>query len=72
MNKVCQKIGLTIRDIRLKKGMSQEEFSQFTGVHRTYISPLENGLKNPSISTLYKILNPLDISLFEFSKRTKL
>ena len=72
MNELCQKIGTTIRRIRLDRGLSQEEFSQITGVHRTYISPLENGFKNPSISTIHGMLKSLDISLCEFFEMAKL
>jgi transcriptional regulator with XRE-family HTH domain len=72
MNIACQKIGVTLRGIRLKRGLSQEEFSQITGVHRTYISPLENGLKNPSVSTIYGMLKSLNISLRDFFEMAEL
>jgi len=72
MNVLCQKIGITLRQIRIDRGLSQEEFSQITGVHRTYISPLENGLKNPSISTIHGMLKSLDISLCVFFEMAEL
>ena len=72
MKNVSKIIGLTIREIRNEKRISQEEFSQITGVHRTYISPLENGLKNPSIGTLKRMLDRLDISLSDFFQKAKL
>lgn len=69
---ICDKIGRTIKEIRNERGLSQEEFSELIQVHRTYISPLENGKKNPSIKTLKKILTILDLSLEEFFRRVEL
>jgi transcriptional regulator with XRE-family HTH domain len=66
MDNTTIKIGETLKKIRISKNLSQEDFSELTQVHRTYISPLERGLKNPSIITLKKITNNLNISLVDF------
>lgn len=68
MDITCLKIGDVLKKIRLEKKLSQEDFSELIQVHRTYISPLEKGKKNPSIITLRKICDNLKISLSDFFK----
>jgi len=54
-----------LKRLRVKKGLSQEEFGFEADLHRTYVSQLERGLKSPSLKTLHKIANVLGISLTE-------
>ncbi len=55
-----------LKQVRTEKGFSQESLSFEAGLHRTYISQLERGLKSPSLETLYKISKALKINLTEF------
>lgn len=52
-----------LRDLRKRKGWSQESFAFKVGIHRTYVSQLERGLKSPSLKTLQKIALAFNISL---------
>lgn len=52
-----------LRKLRLEKGFSQEAFAFEVGIHRTYVSQLERGLKSPSLKTLQKIAQVLGITL---------
>lgn len=61
-----EKVGIRIKELRNKLGISQEELGFRSGVHRTYIASLEVGKRNISIATLDKIVKALDISLSEF------
>ena len=61
-----QKVGNRIKELRYKLGISQEELSFRSGVHRTYIASLEVGKRNVSIVTLEKIVKALEVSLSEF------
>jgi transcriptional regulator with XRE-family HTH domain len=72
MDNTTIKIGETIKKIRISKKLSQEDFSELIQVHRTYISPLERGNKNPSIITLKRITDNLHISLMDFFKMAEL
>jgi transcriptional regulator with XRE-family HTH domain len=45
--------------------MSQEVFADKTGLDRTYISLLERGKRNPSLLTLLKLAEALDLSTSE-------
>ena len=57
-----------LRQLRIQKGLSQEQLGFKADLHRTYISQLERGLKSPSLKTLYKITSILEISLSDFMK----
>ncbi len=59
-------LGLEIQRRRLEKGWSQEYLAEVTGLHRTYISQLERGLKSPSVRVLSHITNALNTTMGEF------
>ena len=59
-------IGETIRNFRLQKGMSQGDIEKRTGLLRCYLSRVENGHTVPSLETLAKIAEALDITLADF------
>ena len=50
------KIGALIHDTRLAMGMTQEELAEKVGTTKSYISKIENNLKEVRISTLQKII----------------
>lgn len=54
-----------LKRLRAQKGISQEKLGFESGLHRTYISQLERGLKSPSLKTLERLCRALDISLSE-------
>ncbi len=63
---VSSNIGTTIRDYRLQKGMSQGDIEKRTGLLRCYLSRVENGHTVPSLDTLQKIAQALDLQLSQF------
>jgi transcriptional regulator with XRE-family HTH domain len=60
------KIGTTIRGYRLQKGLSQGDIEKRTGLLRCYLSRVENGHTVPSLETLAKIAQALDLPLAQF------
>ena len=50
------KIGALIHDARIEKGMTQEELAEKVGTTKSYISKLENNIKEVRISTLKRIV----------------
>ena len=50
------KIGAMIQEARLKKGLTQEELAQKAGTTKSYISKIENNVKEARFSTLQKIV----------------
>jgi transcriptional regulator with XRE-family HTH domain len=63
-----KKLGENLRKLRLKKNMSQGDLATALSVDRAYISNIENGRMNPTLSTLEKISNALGISSSELLK----
>jgi len=63
-----KKLGENLRKWRLKKDMSQGDLATALSVDRAYISNIENGRMNPTLSTLEKIARALGISSSELLK----
>ena len=61
--------GELIRSLRKKRGISQLHLSEVAGLDRTYISMLECNKKSPTLSTLIKIAEALEIKPSEILKR---
>ena len=51
--------GSVIGDLRRSAGFSQEVLAERAGVHRTYVSQLERGLKSPTLAVLMKLADAL-------------
>ena len=60
---LAQRLGILIRQLRLKNGMSQELFADRCSLHRTYIRSIERGEKTITVETAQKIALGLNISL---------
>jgi transcriptional regulator with XRE-family HTH domain len=74
--KTSLKIGLgaAIRRKRTILGISQGELADRAGLHRTYVSDLERGARNPSIDSIEKLARALQLSvakLFEVAGNGK-
>ena len=61
--KIQEKFGLTISQLRKEKGVSQEKFALDAGIDRTYISDIEKGNRNVSLSMIEKLANYFQISV---------
>ena len=59
-------IGKKIKDLRIAKGLTQEELADRSELSKGFISQLERDLTSPSIATLTDILQVLGSSLNEF------
>ncbi|MDU4959324.1 MAG: helix-turn-helix transcriptional regulator [Sporomusaceae bacterium] len=60
-----KQFGKVLKKLRTAKGISQESFALNIGLHRTYISQLERGLKSPSLRTIDKICAELGITMVQ-------
>lgn len=54
-----------LRRLRQAKGWSQEELGHEADIHRTYVSDLERGARNPSILIIERLANALGAKLGE-------
>lgn len=55
-----------VKEIRTKKGQTLREFAEILGFSASYISKIENGKVNPSITSIEKIARKLNISMSHF------
>lgn len=60
MRSVNDAVGRAISKLRKNLRLSQEELADRAGVHRTYVSQLERGIKSPTLVVLIKIARALD------------
>ena len=67
-----RRIGETIRHLREQRGVSQEQFAELTGHHRTYIGFLERGERTPNVATLQRVAAALQMKLSELLDRAGL
>lgn len=54
-----------LKKYRLLKMISQEELAELSGLHRTYVSSVERGIKNISIDNMEKLANALGVDIRE-------
>ena len=57
-----QLFGDEISHLRKNRGFSQEELGFQAGVHRTYVSQIERGLKSPTLAVILKLTQALGSS----------
>lgn len=65
---ITEQVGMRIRELRTRKGFSQEKLALEAEIDRTYLAGIENGRRNPTLKSLEKILRTLEISFEDFFK----
>ncbi len=65
---VLIKFGNKVKAERQKRQLSQEQFAEKAGVHRTYIGMIERAEKNITLANIAKIAAALEISIEELFK----
>lgn len=63
MANINKKFGNRVRELRLKSGLSQEQFADKVYVHRTYIGMIERAEKNISLVNIEKIAKAFEIKI---------
>jgi transcriptional regulator with XRE-family HTH domain len=54
-----RRLGKILRDLRRTAGLSQEALAERAGIHSTYVSQIERGLKSPTVRMLGKLAKAL-------------
>lgn len=57
--RIVRTLGATIRELRVRAGMSQDELAVQARVSRVYLGMLERGQRNVSFEVLYRVANAL-------------
>ena len=68
-DEVAVAFGQVLRRARERVGLSQEELAYRCGRHRTLISMLERGIRQPSLTTVFRLAGELDIKASQLIKR---
>ena len=63
MDNLSKQFGKKVREIRVKKGLSQGDVSRRLNLHRSYISGIERGVRNPSLKVIQKIAKALGVGI---------
>ena len=53
----------SMQALRRERGWSQEELADRTGLHRTYVSGVERGVRNPTLLVLDRIAAAFEVSI---------
>lgn len=67
-SELLKRIGVAIKALRTKKGMTQQELSELCKVDRGFISSVERGTRNVSVLTLCLMINKLGEDFVSFIK----
>ncbi len=59
---IRKQVGLNVKKIRRERGWSQEELAFESGLHRTYISGIERGARNPTLLVIDQVAAALGVT----------
>jgi transcriptional regulator with XRE-family HTH domain len=68
---VRRRVGLNLKRFREERRFSQEAFADHCGLHRTYISGIERGVRNPTVLIVERIAKALKVSAAELLQDVK-
>lgn len=60
-----KQFGQRIKDLRAERGLNQEELAEKVGVFRTYMSRIETGAANPTLTMIYALADALNVSVLD-------
>lgn len=64
----AKKLGENLKKMRIKKDISQIELARLLGVDKSFVSNIENGKTNPTLSTITNLAQALGVSTNELLK----
>ncbi len=70
---IRMRFGFAVKDRREALGLTQEEFADRAGMHRTYLSDIERGTRNVSLINIERLASALALKLselFQFVEQT--
>ncbi len=67
---IAQAFGATLRELRRARSFSQEHLAEVAGLHRTYTSLLERGLRTPTLTAIVRLADALGVTSEYLVKET--
>ena len=58
---IRKQVGVNLQRLRREKGWSQEALAFESGLHRTYVSGIERGVRNPTVMIIEKLAKTLGV-----------
>ena len=68
MENISKHFGKKVREVRLKKGLSQGDVARTLNFHRSYVSGIERGVRNPSLKVVQKVAKALEVKVADLLK----
>jgi len=62
---IRERFGFAVKDRREALGLTQEEFAERAGIHRTYLSDIERGTRNVSLVNIERVASALALRISE-------
>ncbi len=62
---IRERFGFAVKDRREALGLTQEEFAERAGIHRTYLSDIERGTRNVSLVNIERVAQGLSMKMSE-------
>ena len=58
---VCQRFGQRVRELRAEREVTQEDLAERVGIFRTYMSRIETGVANPTLTLIQALADALKV-----------
>lgn len=68
MQEESKKLGANLKAIRVRQNITQSELAELISVDKSFVSNIENGKNNPTLSTIANLAKALKVSVDELFK----
>ena len=69
---VARQFGNAVKELRLKKAMSQQQLADACGLDISYVGQIERGQRNPTLGVIQGLASVLGVKISELFKKAKL
>lgn len=63
-----KRLGRAVKEVRVRRGLTQEQVSAASGLHPTYISDIERGARNPSWEALTRLADGIGVPMADLAQ----
>jgi transcriptional regulator with XRE-family HTH domain len=68
---IRERFGFAVKVLREEQGLTQEDLADKAGIHRTYLSDIERGARNPSLVSIERVADGLALTLSDLFRRVE-